>query len=340
MSLSDRNSRLVLVITLISVLIFLIKKTFSLVMSDYSHVYTGDAYPIGLDHLFSSALISNLIVVLILAIVYCYFEAQTYCHYPEGTLNNYINKANSCYKQLITSIKICFIITSIFFFLMISFPVINRSIVKIVVAVLIFIVVVISLSFTNWKIPLIYKLLKAIKRYIKASLNLTIIYYWFLALITLFAIVSILGIKSNLDTNVNIEFLEKTSEMHITYTDKTTDMFPVEISYKVNGKKQMIKDSDALIAGSKLELSEKRKFLLKDYKIKKEMYSDAKVLYTYKIDLKKQLREGKNDIEINFVINDFINDYEGKRKYTIWNSIIKNDEKVEITEKKFKFKIN
>lgn len=341
MGLSDRNSRLILVITLFGALIFLITKVFSFAKNIYSSVYIGDVFPIGVDHIFSHALISNLLVVFFIAILYCYFEAQTYCSYPEGKLNKYILKANLFYIRLITSIKICFIITLLFFFLMIQFPVINRDTANFLGIVVICIVIIISLSYIKWgKYPFLENLFLKVKSIMKARTELEIIYYWFLSIVSLFLIIAIVGLQSNLNANIAINFSSKTGQMEITYTDITTDMMPKEITYKVNGEERKIKDSDFMKAGSSLEFFENRKILFNENNISKQLYSGTNVLFRTKVDLMKQLNEGINEIEICFDIDDLVGKNNGKKKYTIWNSILKKGNSLEITKEKYSFKVN
>jgi hypothetical protein len=341
MSLSDRNSRLVLVITLLGTLTFLITKVFSFVKNIYSSVYIGDVFPIGVDHIFSHALFSNLLVVFFIAILYCYFEAQTYCNYPEGKLNKYIQKANLFYHRLLTSIKVCFIITFLFFFLMIQFPIINRVTVIFFGTVVICMIIIISLSYIKWgKYPFLDKLFSKVKRIMKASTELEIIYYWFLSLVSLSLIIALLGLQSNLNANIAVEFSSKTGEMEITYTDTTTDMMPKEVTYKINGKEKKIKESDFMKAGSSIVSSENRKMLFNEKNITKQLYNGTNVLYRANVDLMKQLNEGRNDIEISFVVNDLVRENDRKKKYTIWNSIIKKGDSLEITKEKFSLKVN
>ncbi|UKL01158.1 hypothetical protein [Brevibacillus brevis] len=341
MSFSDRNSRLVLVITLLGTLTFLITKVFSFVKNIYSSVYVGDLFPIGVDHVFSHALISNLLMVFIIAMLYCYFEAQTYCNYSEGKLNKYIQKANLFYHKLLTSIKVCFIITFIFFFLMIQFPIINRVTVVFFGIVIFFMIIVISLSYIKWgKYPFLDKLFSKVKRMMKARTELEIIYYWFLSLFSLSIIIALLGLQSNLNANIAVEFSSKTGEMEIAYTDTTTDMMPKEVTYKINGKEKKIKKSDFMTAGSSIMFSENRKILFNDNNIAKQLYNGANVLYRANVDIKKLLNEGRNDIEISFVINDLVSENDGKKRYTIWNSIVKKGDSLEITKEKFSLKVN
>ncbi len=337
MNLSDRNSRLILVITFISTLIFLLKKGFPIVKSSFSYIYTGDTIPIGLEHIFSIALISNLIIVFTLALIYCYFEAQTYGGYPEDVLKGYEKKADNYYQKLISSFKTAFFITIILFFIMLEIPIINKSI---LVKLTCIIILIISLSYIKWKWEKLNRLFSSINRFIAPRINLFTILHWILAFSFFFAILSILAIKSNLDTQVVVDFSDEKEEMKITYNDKTTDMLPVMIFYKVNGIKININDSDALVAGSKKESSENRRILFNNNSINKEFLTGSNVTYTYVIDLKSRLHAGKNNIEIHFEINDLISDFKGKQKYTIWNSIVKNGDNLVITKKKFTFNID
>lgn len=339
-SLSDRNSRLVLVITLLSTLTFLITMVLTYVKNNYAEFYIGDVFPIGVEHVFSNALITNLILVFSIALFYCYFEAQTYCNYPEERLNKYIGKANFFYQRLLISIKLSFITSLILFILLIQFPILNSSTVIFFGIVVIVIIIIISLSYINWNNKLMDKLFSKVKLLTQSRIEIEIIYYWFLILMSFSIVIVLVGIQSNLNGEVTVEFSSKTGEMEIIYSDKTIDMMPSEVIYRINGNEKKVSQSDFMAAGSNIVFTENRKVFFKEYNITKQLYNGVNVLYKANVDLKDQLNEGRNDIEISFVINDLISDNEGKKRYTIWNSITKQGDNLEVTKEKFSFKIN
>lgn len=116
MKLSDRNSRLLLVISLISGLFIVGNYLFGDLNNTFNLIYSGK-FVVGSEHILSSLLTAEILVIIWYALKYSYYESRTYCNYPKERKNEIQDKADICYLVLLNTIFYVFIMTILIFIL-------------------------------------------------------------------------------------------------------------------------------------------------------------------------------------------------------------------------------
>ncbi|MDF2557981.1 MAG: hypothetical protein K0R71_1809 [Bacillales bacterium] len=337
MSASNRNNRLLFVITLLGLLGVLLKGVFTFAKSNYTSVYEGNI-PIGMDHMFTHALISDVIIVLITSILYCYFEAHTFYSYSNEKMEFYKKRSDTYFLRLLTSIKLSFVITLLIFSLMLFIPVFNSITEKALLVLAIIIFVITILSYVDFKNKILKLIFSGIRKQIKENLTFEFFYYWLITFISLFLIVMFFGIESNLNTKIEVKFSNQTGKMQLNYSDTTSDKMPNRIRLIINGRETVFYKHDFLEAGISVKKSQNREILFKETQIIKQDLKGAQVLYTRTVDLNEMLNEGVNKIEIKFEVNNLLN-INSKEEYSVINTVNKFEGSFEFAKQNFKIRI-
>lgn len=340
MNLSDRNSRLLLVLTLISGVYLLTQQLYKITQNAYSVVY--QKYGIGSEHILTIMMYADVLLILVLALIYSYNEANTFCKFEQETLNKYKSNADKYYQLLVQSIFIVFGLSFIIIFIasqaqtLIMLLVIS-SLLIFTIYVMPSLIKIFSFVFKNRFIKL-HKFSIQVESLYKRNYIYKILWYWVVIFVSISLIIYVIGMDSIFDTQLEMIFSSKnkSSELNldITYTDispdKTPDNFVIDIVNPVKSVQMIVYSSDF----NKSFIQEKNSQNGVDkYRFGKGGYTMKK-----RLNIADNLVLGKNQIVISFKIKDLF--IKGKvNEYKVVNEVYRDDRQIIITRDQFKLKI-
>lgn len=330
MGVAERNSRLLLVVGGVGLSGVLFNIIGNLIRKSYSTIKLGEEIPISVSQLFSSLLLASFIVLLGLALIYCYFELFSYSNLNEEKLGWYFRQADRFYLYLLKFFAISFIaiiiIIILYCFSIELFLIMNK--VKILgIGFIITILLIILISF--WYIKLrevIVEVVKGVFNTLKSLFNEKFIaitsislFCWLLC----FIFSTAMGVESNTSAKMNIKFDEKNNTISINYEDKVIDYFPKEFKIIIKDDREFVKEiilnstdfntSYISVIGELKDSNKEQELLLNKNTFK----------YSYEVQLNEISNIKEGTIYIQFDKNSFLN----KDTYRIANYFEKKEGK-------------
>lgn len=227
---ADRISRLIVVFTLVSFIIFSLKIIFKLYSSSFSNIYLGKLL-ISSSQIISVTLIIIALVILVVTMVYCYNELRAFSGNEESTEKL---KVDEKYLMIFDIIQACFsIFFSILILRLIIMPVIlyleksNILFLSILIIINLIFLFVSNITTNNFRPQ---KIIQGITLFIIAKKN----YFIVLAVWLVFAPAFILvGLYQFSNPVLNISFSnsnkKNSPEIHFNFSDRIPDKMPKKI---------------------------------------------------------------------------------------------------------------
>lgn len=249
MELSERNSRLVLVFGGIGLSGYLFNSIGKFIKQSYSTFDMHASIPFSISQLFSSLILSSFLVILGLGVIYCFFELFSYSNMASDVKLKYSDRADRYYTYLLkyvaVSIMVIFVILFVYTYF-VEFIYMGINLNRIFIGLLIiFLIVLITLIFikkTRSKITKGFKgLFKTVGSFFSThNIVITVIslFIWAMCFIVTFAI----GINSNTNAVLNIEFNNKDFEITFQYEDSVVDFVPKSFSVDILNNGEIIKE--------------------------------------------------------------------------------------------------
>jgi len=339
-----RNNRLLIIFTLLGFLFIVFKYILNIVKNIFGGIYVK--YGVGIDHLFSVSLLTGLIFLIIVTLLYCYFEAYNFGQYSYLLKIKYAQRADEWYKKVLDSIYMC----TVFCFLFLA----SISIFKNIIVFMLFLAIlllfismlyikVVVIGTTNSLLINIYT--KTIGFYINlpfAKLSkIWIILYLFLLFITV-PIVMNSYLNANLEVKYSIPNKQDAKLIFI-FSDISSDKMPNSLNLSIINSKAtktlVLKSMDFTSTGIQVvNGNENEEIEKKSPEEFFELFSDKKLILkslNYKAksitNIGSYLQEGDNEIVVSFSIGDSIIFH---KEYTIVENIQIQGSKIKINQKR------
>lgn len=331
MELSERNSRLVLVFGGIGLSGFLFNAIGKFIKQSYSTFDMHASIPFSISQLFSSLILSSFVVILGLGVIYCFFELFSYSNMPSDSKSKYSDKADRYYTyllkyaavSLIVSIIILLVYTYFVEFIYLGIN-LNKFLIGFLIIFLIVLITLLSIKKTRNNITKGFKsLFKTIGSFFSThNIAITVIsvFIWILC----FIVTSAIGINSNTNAGLNIEFDNKDFKITFKYEDSVVDFVPKSFSVDIlnNGEiieefqfdKKDFKQSYVFATQTNLETKAKEQVML----INKNNF-----IYTKSLILESLKNLDQGEIVIQFERDDLLT----KEVFTIQNQFFTEDGK-------------
>lgn len=334
MQLSDRNSRLLLVLTGIGLFGYILKVIIQTINSSFSNIYIG-SFPIGIEQVFSVILFINALLILGIGIIYCYFELHSYGNFENTEQNEYHLKADKFYRLLLKISYISFFMALLllfFIFGLLPFFLLLKKLALIVSLIIMFVILLITIKKWrgNWFSEFIQRL-NGLKKY---SIHFSIFTIWLI----LVPSIIILGINLNLNPNFDIEFKSSNNpEVTFIFKDHAPDKMPEEIIIKTVAKnnESVIKLKKADFDYSFIEVKEtvENNAAFYSFLSNNEMFILGKSDFIFE----KSVNLNLNKIEDGYIEIKFIDqtDINSEASYRIVNKYKIEDGKVKFNRNKF-----
>lgn len=325
LTISERNSRLLLIITSIGIVLFLFKLLSMVLEEVYQKLYITKVFPFGLglgpEHIILPMLLSSTLIIIFFGIKYCYSEYINFANINIKSIRtDYQNKADTNYKQMLGILQLLFLLSVSITTLTILFFQSYKLFVLITI-LLLFTIVIRNKDVRSW-----YKRNKSIYFPTKDSLLFESLAFWF-GLSCLFFILGFSFIDTHLKPSVEIRFntVKKEVPMQIKFANQLPDKITLLILNKNSKKTITLKENDFL--DSFVESTEP---IEKAEKVDISTKTDIKLIFNQSYydyittkEIGNFLKDGTNYIVINFKSNPYslINE----KNYRIVNRIdIKN----------------
>lgn len=339
MQLSDRNSRLILVISGIGLFGFVLKAIMNSITTSFSSIYLT-SFPLGVSQVFSTLLLANALIILCVGVIYCYFELHNYGNYSEEEKEKYMNLADKWYLLLLkisyTSLFMLFVlIFSLFALLPIVLAFKLTSLIIFSIILLIILMASINKWRKNWWKELISRI-KILKHYITQSI---IVLVWSLVL----PVSTIAAVSTNLNTQLDINFNEaSTPSISFHFTDHLPDKMPDEIKVTILSSSEeapiVLKKSTFNVSSLEVTGTDQNNMILESLVAKSDFILVKQSNFSFNKSLElpqlKKLKEGY--IEITFYESSGIS---GKKKYRIINHFNVNDGKIKFQQEDFSIEL-
>lgn len=231
--LSERNSRLLLVIGGVGLSGVLFKAILSMIGSSFSTI-TESPLVFNVPQIISSLVLSSFLLIFFTALFYCYFELHNYGFLSDGIDKKYAVKADKYYKYLLNSFKYSLFIslTALISFQMI--PIFMNYFQYFCIFLTFISLLVISLLLKNKNYKKILISIKGIN-YRKINYNLIFVFgvIWASSMILTIEF----GVKYNTNSQITFDFKASNKQLQINFNDTIPDYMPKEILVRtVNDK--------------------------------------------------------------------------------------------------------
>ena len=321
MEITERNSRLLLVaggVGLSGILFNLISKV---IRTSYSSFRINSEIPMSISQLFSSLLLSSFVILLGLAIIYCYFELFSYSNLEDEKKTWYLKQADRYYVYILryfaVSLALIVAILTIYSFV-VEYLYLANYIIK--WTFIIISIIFLLLGFIKNVREIAFKIVKNAFGMLKGLFNETFftismasILSWLLCFIFTIGV----GIKSNTDAKMEMVFNNEDYIMTIKYEDKMVDYFPENFLIWVESEGEVVQE---VIIDSK---DFKRSYInvIGEYtnnNDKEMMINKNTIKYSYDFQLNEITKLKEGIVYIQFEKDDFFK----TETYTIANNFV------------------
>lgn len=332
MEVAERNSRLLLVVGGVGLSGVLINFIGNIIKKSYSTIKINEDIPLSVSQLFSSLLLASYIVILGLAIIYCYFELFSYSNLTSEKKAWYMDYADKFYLYILRFFAVSFvliilIITGYAFIHDLS----NIIIIKIIKIIGILIILIYLFSFWSTKLKKVivglWTSIKSLFNIVKSLFtetfqNISIIscICWMLCFIVTIAV----GIETNTDSKMNFKFDGKNYTMTLKYEDKVRDFLPEEFKILIKSNGEIVKETSVKSTDfNSSYINVVREITNTSKKEEHLILNKNNLKFSYEIQLKEILDLEEGTVYIQFDKKSFLN----KDKYIIANYFEKKDNK-------------
>ncbi|QZY56645.1 hypothetical protein [Crassaminicella profunda] len=333
MQLSDRNSRMLLVITIIGVLSIIYRNINNLANNKLANsLYIYRNCPLGGQHFIVLGFLTALIYLIMIGILYCTAETHNFVRVniiADEVRTIIENFTENIYKFFLVSFQVLlFIVLEVMAVgILLSKP---SGINKVIGYMMVIFLLIFFVFYCCYGLR---KFFKDTKETFENIIGIIILYI-FIGGIILSLFTSTIG--NGLTKTCEIEFSDRNNvSMQVTLLNrKPSNMKLIVIGDKDEKRKEVSIDTKELDCTGLVVLSvdgEDNKVLDAKQDDVSGMYSETKQEYTMEKNLEEYLMEGENTVIFYFTID--------KRIYKIVNKINKSDKKFEIKKKAFKFKL-
>ncbi|MFJ6267010.1 hypothetical protein ACIQGW_18770 [Lysinibacillus xylanilyticus] len=340
LTIVERSSRIVLILTLFGMVGFFAKKTLAIfinIFSDKIYIY----FPFRTEHILIVLVVSYLIIVFFRVLQYVYFELYSFsCYFGEGSNSSHqmkaINQANRYYYNIFVTCKLMAIYSTVVGLIVVA--ILGAYLQNYIIITLTLFLLLICIIFILTKRIKIIDIFKA-KNYINKNLGILLSVSFFVFYLGVLFYVQPVKLNVKFESIKKQEFLIIESEY---YAPNAIDI----AFYHENSKGEYVL-TDSLILNENafiptfLEVKQARvssneSFMkILDNQINK--FNEAYILketeseYKYKLKYEDYLKEGNNKIVINIDIKDEIIN----NSYRVVNHIILKNGEYEVIEKTF-----